>query len=363
MKFLVLAAALVASLAVNARPRLMGHVVGNGGGVICIAGECKTLSEAGLQLVPEYDGVWLPEGYHYSEVQKTITNKVTLPKDVAQYLNTVVFGNADMFRRVDVIDPAKLDAIKKRYVELSNEAGFPLDPATFEVVAFSSDDTVTPAMTYLLPGFFKLDIYHQASILFHEGLYRGRPSSHLKFVLQFESAIYCINPPPKSGCKGSALRHKNDQAILAYRFGFMPLDRMVGALLSQSYIEKYEAEHLGSYAATNEYVELPGTISVAGAGAKLKVDHAKLIQLATVEPRLPYMFSKIDEIELVKTWGQDVDSRIWNSIQYAPNVLHVDWMRQGATELLRCEWGTGGNASCLTFTIPNPATLNLLIPE
>lgn len=276
----------------------VGNERGNGGGVICINGVCKTLIEAGLRLSPEFQGVWIPSTLHYDLVNQTISNQVLLFDNMQQSVYYSVFGRGDHFRKVDVIEPGKLEAIRKQYLEIAAKAGFPIDQSTFQIVAFSSDETVKPALTYLLPKFFELTAKQQAEILIHEGLYRGRPTGNLKYVLQFESAISTAGRGPRIFCTFSSNRDVKtcvDQQILAYRLGFLSRPQLMGALLSvMNNDTKFFAEDVGS-------------VSIKGVDATLTIDPRKILDYGRVDSRLPYIFSQLTRLNFQQQKSEEFD--------------------------------------------------------
>ena len=340
MRALVIAVLMTMAVAANAKPLLSGNVVGNGGGLICISGKCQTLIEAGLRLSPEYNGVWIPEAFHFSQVKNSIADHAYLASSVRDKLFSQIFGTVDHFRKVEVIDPAKLEAIKQAYLDVAQDAGFVFDPKTFEVVAFSSDDTVTPAMTYLLPQFFALDLKHQASVLVHEGLYRGRPSKDLKYVLQFESSMAVVNTS-NANIGANVVKPRVDQQLLAFRFGLINKAQLVGAVLSLANENPLLA------------FSFPGLLSVSPDDrrhAALVFDHTALLNLAIVEPRIPYMFSKVQSLELV--YVGLMRSCDGNSLVVA------DWTTSSAPRFI--DAGCGHNFS---YEITNPDTIDLVLPD
>jgi hypothetical protein len=285
---------MIAATAVNSGATVLGHGVGNGGGVICIGGKCQTLVEAGLRLTPEYEGVYIPSTETFEALQALIEEGSILPFGIDDQLLRTVLGDMSVFRRVDVIDPGKLAEITSLYKTVASDAGLPLNDSHFRLVAFSSDITAEPAMTYLLPSFFELDANQQASILFHEGLYRGQPSGMLKRVLQFENAFSKITeynqsrvlptPDKNEKCKDQPATCI-DQIILAFKFGFLSGTDLPGLLLATAI-------------QNSEYAIAPGQV-VDEQGYRLRLDKVKLIRLAEFDTRIPYMFSKVESLELL----------------------------------------------------------------
>jgi hypothetical protein len=329
-----------------------GHATGNGGGVICIQGKCSTLVEAGLVLQPQLNGVWLPTAQHYTLVKSKV-GAFRLAQKTEGDLHFKVFGKSDHFRQVDVVDPTKLEKIKDLYLQLAKDAGLQIDPNTFEVVAFSSDDTVKPALTYLLPKFFQLDLKAQADILIHEGLYRGRPTSDLKYVLQLESAVFRVSQD-KFGCSSpdaEIFQACVDQQILAHRLDLLKKEDLLGALISMVYGRK------SGYLFTNNLQDIPGTIVLSGgSGPYFQLDPQKLLDLAPYEPRLPYILSKLDQIPLVAT-GE--------SFQTADYVNgNVDWSSRCETTFYSREKAQGPYYYKFTgYRVAPDANLDFILPE
>lgn len=284
-------------LGINIEVQATGHGVGNGGGVVCISGRCMTLQDAGLKISPEFSGVWIPDSAHYSLVEKKVNAQIILPEAIKSQLGYDTFARVNQFRKVDVVDPIRLDEIKKRYLDIANQSGVTIDPATFEVVAISSDNTIQPALTYLLPKFFELAVEEQSSVLFHEGLYRGRATSDLKYILQFESAMHEL------GLDKASLKPKIDQLILAHKLGLMNKAELMGTMLLLTVLKK-TGEH-DSDVKISEF----GQVAKTPQGSYvLEISPRSLLRLAVFEPRLPYIFSNIVEIPLTSK-GAYYDSR------------------------------------------------------
>ena len=318
-----------------------GHAVGNGGGVVCIAGKCLTLQEAGLQLSPEFNGVWIPESIHFSTVKENVQKYIFAPAAVKEAFNYGTFKRVDEFRKVQVMDPAKLAEIKLRYLDIAQKAGIPIDPATFEVVAISSDDTVSPALTYLLPKFFELSQAQQSTILFHEGLYRGRPSQDLKYILQFESAMFNLST------KGPVFKSQIDELILAHKLGFMNKAELFGTLISSV---------INSKGFLSRDIVEPWLENIEFTNGKwtLQLDPGKILDLAPIEPRLPYMFSRISSIPLKASLG---GNNSWNCNGF----LTVDWGSSGVPRFYPCI--ANEEHQGYIFEIADPGALDLILPE
>jgi hypothetical protein len=336
-----------------------GHSVGNGGGVICINGKCQTLMEAGLQVSPEYNGVWLPEANHYKLVEMRVKKGLHLTRSLVDQIYYNTFAKTDHFRKVDVVDPTKLELIKQQYLEIANASGFPLDPATFEVVAFSSDNTVKPAMTYLLPRFFELDTQQQAEILIHEGLYRGRPTSDLKFVLQLESSMAELLVQ-ENACvikRGTELKTCINQQIIAYRLNLLEKSELIGYVLALVYGQMTTGQN---NKAGRVWLDIFGTVKVTDQTAEWTIDMTKLVRAAQYEPRLPYMFSKVKVVKF-----KFVDKVDLYKNDFPNNYIEVDWTKGSPVQLYSSCVDSFGlyPRTCQQFELSNPGSLQLLLPE
>lgn len=339
MRFLLLAM-LIATTSYAAEG---GHSVGNGGGVICVSGVCKTLTEAGLRMAPQFNGVWIPESGHYSWVSNMISG-LKLFEKARREISLSVFGRGDHFRRVEVVDPAKVEAIRALYREAMQDSGFKFDPATFQVVAFSSDETVKPALTYLLPEFFKLAESQQAQILIHEGLYRGKPSRFLKYVLQFESAMAetarvnqaCAGFAPKDFAKPCV-----DQQILAFRLGYLTKGELFGALISTvTGTTGIRASLLG---------EVTGNTRD---GARWVLDPRAIVELGSVEPRLPYILSRMSYVNFRY-------SKLDRHEDYVSAVAYQAWLGKNTTLLMEVPRYPGHDI----YELVDDDQIDLVLPE
>lgn len=336
-----------------------GHSVGNGGGVICIKGKCQTLIEAGLKLSPEYDGVWIPDASHFADVENIITRNTILPNSIQEKIYLQIFGRSDHFRRVEIVDPSKLEAIKKQYQEVAEEADFKLDPETFAVVAFSSDDTVTPAMTYLLPGFFQLEGRQQANLLIHEGLYRGKPSTYLKYVLQFESSISQfeeMRPNYTEPCSISSpnfLKVCNNQQFLSYNLGIMSKGEIIATIISLS-------AHNISKRSTEDIDFVPIERIGKFENETLTIDPSQILSFAKSEPRIPYFFSKVQTIAFTSSGSDSFKT------DEAPGgvSLMINWEKSNSGMISDCEmWPRNSYRSCKIYVIEDESSIPLLLPQ
>ncbi|WP_413290875.1 hypothetical protein [Bdellovibrio sp. HCB337] len=270
-----------------------GHSVNNGGGVICINGQCKTLIEAGLEVKPEYNGVWLPSKDLIAKIRANL-ELTAFHYSVQKDLLVRILGRLDHFRQVQVIDPRGLDAIKRQYVDLANQAGFQIDPKTFELVAFSSDNTVDPAMTYILPKFFDLTLEQQASILIHEGLYRGQPSNSLRYVLQLEAAM-------EQDSDVKEIANKINSQIAAFHLQVINKAQLLGHLLLTAMGDDTQFG-IGN---RHEGARTFGDLKRYNNGAiDLVLDQAKVLEVAEREPRIPYILSKTTKLKFA-SFGTD----------------------------------------------------------
>lgn len=165
-----------------------GNDHGNGGGVICVNNRCQTLADAGLIINPEYPDFWLPSESVIRAINDYV-NRYPFAEDVRNSIRQQILLKLTHFRVVQVIDPAKLEMIKQFYIDTIKQSSPNFDFTNFKIVAMSSDNSTKEQYTYLLPDFMNLAREEQAKMLIHEGLYRGRPSSDLKHILQLESAL------------------------------------------------------------------------------------------------------------------------------------------------------------------------------
>lgn len=341
-----------------------GHATGNGGGVICINGKCETLIDAGLRVLPEFDGVWIPTNDHYTLVKTRITDGLIVPKAIQADVYYRVFGRADHFRRVEVIDPVKVDLIKQRYLDVANKAGFKIDPSTFEVVAFSSDDTIQPALTYLLPKFFELSVEDQSKILIHEGLYRGQPSDSLRFVLQLENAIHAVIQS-RTKCVGSMLDSVFEacmnQQFTVHRLSLMPKSALVGSILSMVSSRSKSADSQSHYFDILAFGSIKQEKKTDESIATfLQLDPQKILEFARFEPRLPYIFSQIDRITLEALKSQEYKKD-------SDTQAHFYWDDRGEFEITaNCSYrGSRYGESeylCAKYSIET-TNLNLILPH
>lgn len=333
MKWIVSLSLLISSLA-----WADGHSVNNGGGVICINGKCKTLVEAGLEVKPEFQGVWLPEEEVLSLVRGILSN-MPLDDQITQKLSQQVLGRLNQFRLATVVDPQKLEAIKQQYIKLATDAGFPIDPKTFELVAFSSDDTIQPAMTYVLPKFMELSTVQQAYLLVHEGLYRGQPTNRLRYILQLENAI-------QNEC---TLEKKLNAHFASYHLGILSKAELLGHILFAA----------GNFEASRPYCAgldspiapvLLGDVKVAEdlQTIRLEFDWQRMLDLGQKDSRIPYIFSKMDSFEFKATKQIPDSGRMRNYLSLEKKVFNINVYHKGYF---------------ITAEIVDPDSLPLLLPD
>lgn len=177
-------------LTISVQAQKGGDHVGNGGGVICIQGKCKTLAEAGLKISLDYPDLWLPDTDLVNDINDKISH-FPFEKIVRERLTQKIFLNLNHFVKVDVVDFVKLNEITDFYKKTLLEADPSLDFAGFQLSALSSDNTSSDPHTFLLPSFFQLlNKDQQAQVLIHEGLYRGHEKSKLRTVLKLDTALF-----------------------------------------------------------------------------------------------------------------------------------------------------------------------------
>ncbi|WP_413290873.1 hypothetical protein [Bdellovibrio sp. HCB337] len=318
-----------------------GHSVNNGGGVICIDGKCKTLVEAGIEIKPDFQGVWIPESHHLSGVQSLI-EKAPLVWELREPVIMQVLGRVNQFRRATVVDPVKLEEIKRQYIEAADNAGFVLDPATFELVAFSSDNTVQPALTYLLPKFFELSPTQQASILLHEGLYRGRPTADLKYVLQFEYAI------SQSNC--GLISHQTNGQLAAYRLGYLNKGQLFAHMLAALTSENADCSFYGGINLGPNALGKT-TFSDDHKEMILTLDPLLLLKLGEKDSKFPYIFSRLTDIKfkLVSASYGKVDPRYY--------------MSREAYDLFYIIGSKYIDTNFYTYELENPDQLDFVLPN
>jgi hypothetical protein len=144
------------------------HQVGNGGGGICIAGGCVTITEAGLRIRG-------PQEQFTSLDPQTIQALVALAEkvpfgDYRQLIIAKAIGTGSTFKRLEIVDPEKLEVIRQRYLSVLRRHNPALEDADFQLFAFAgrAGQYSSEYFTYLLPSFFQLSPQQQAKILIHE---------------------------------------------------------------------------------------------------------------------------------------------------------------------------------------------------
>jgi hypothetical protein len=163
-----------------------GHQVGNGGGGVCLAGQCITISEAGLRIPGPKEEFYLLKPAVVKAVRELVNN---LPLGVyrGEILKTAV-GTGKNFKLLEIDDPAKMEKIRGEYAEVLRKYKSSIDPRDVTIFAFA--DGESREVTYLLPAFFKLDPVQQAKILIHEYNVRGISSqTDFESVLELDGYI------------------------------------------------------------------------------------------------------------------------------------------------------------------------------
>jgi hypothetical protein len=136
---------------------------------------------------------------------------------------------------VTVVDPLKIDEIKKIYFDILKESSVGFNPADFKIAAMSSDDSASEPVTYVLPDFFLLDDLEKAQILIHEGLYRGRPTSDLRHVLQLDSALNYFKQSPRYLNENLSRTHLIDMQIALYNLKMYSPAQVFSLILTCAY--------------------------------------------------------------------------------------------------------------------------------
>lgn len=209
------------------------HGMGNGGGVICINGACKTLIDSGLAVSATYPDFWVPNEDLVKAVN-SLVKKHPLSSEIRDLVFRKIFLNLTHFKVVEIVDPNKVNTIKDEYINLIKKMNPYLDMSNFQVVAISSDNTVLDPSTILLPAFFNLSVDQQAKVLIHEGLYRGLPSNNLKYVLQYEAAVKPFQDYVGYYHANDDINQKQsvDVQVAAYNLGFMDSGKTLAHFLS-----------------------------------------------------------------------------------------------------------------------------------
>lgn len=164
------------------------HQVGNGGGGVCIASNCITLSEAGLKITSPIE-----EYYQLStntvKAIKNLTDRLPLG-DFKEYIVNLTIGTGQTFKVLNVADPLKLEVIRQRYAKVLAQYLPETNMADVQIFAFSGYCNFdrpysSEYCTYLLPEFFKLNSDQQAKILIHETNVRNEIKAE-KFISVLE---------------------------------------------------------------------------------------------------------------------------------------------------------------------------------
>lgn len=211
-----------------------GYDHGNGGGVICINNKCQTLADSGLSISAEYPDFWIPSEQVLKNISKFI-GLMPLPDFLLKKIHKNALLKMTHFKVVTVVDPVKLDAIKQLYIETLKATSPNFDTTNFKIVAISSDNSAPDQNTFLLPDFFNLDDEQQAKLLIHEGFYRGRPSSDLKYILQLESALKIFFTGTVGRSEAEIRKDLVSVQIAAYNLNLYNKSEVFAALIFTTY--------------------------------------------------------------------------------------------------------------------------------
>lgn len=213
-----------------------GYDHGNGGGVICINNKCQTLADSGLSISAEYPDFWIPSEQVLKNISKFI-GLMPLPDYLLKKIHKNVLLKMTHFKVVTVVDPVKLDAIKQLYIDTLKATSPNFDTTHFKIVAISSDNSAPDQNTFLLPDFFDLDDEQQAKLLIHEGFYRGRQSSDLKYILQLESALKIFFTGTAGRSEVEIRKDLVSVQIAAYNLNLYNKSEVFAALIITTYSE------------------------------------------------------------------------------------------------------------------------------
>ena len=230
-KLLVLLMTILLPLAATATP---GNDHGNGGGMICVNNHCQTLADSGLVISPEYPDFWIPSEAVLRELNSLIS-RYPFTESIRGKLRERILLKMTHFKAVDVVDPAKLEMIKQFYIDTIKATSPNFDFTNFKIVALSSDNSADEKNTFLLPDFLKLGAVEQAKLLIHEGLYRGRPSADLKYILQLESALKIFESP--SEYTDIIRRNMVTAQISAYHLNILTSSEALAHLVLSTYTD------------------------------------------------------------------------------------------------------------------------------
>lgn len=179
-----------------------GDVVGNGGGGICFADHCSTLAEAGLRVsVPDEPNFVLAPPM--VQALNDLATRIPLAENRKDFIKQTI-GNGSNFIKLDVADPAKIEAIRRQYADVLRENNSQIDPKDVRVFAFARVVPLVEGVveyrdeTYLLPDFFLLSPDQQAKVLVHERNVRGfAHHEHFKDALELDGYIEDFSANPK----------------------------------------------------------------------------------------------------------------------------------------------------------------------
>lgn len=271
-----------------------GNDQGNGGGVICVAGKCNTLADSGLVMSPEYPDFWIPTDDVLNEINRLV-GQYPFPKEIRDSLLQSILWKMTHFKAVEVVDQQKVDQVLNVYKDTIKAVNPNFDFTNFKIVAISSDNTSQEQNTYLLPDFFTLDFRNQAKILIHEGLYRGKPSQMLKYILQLESALKIFD-----NYNGSASPFRTQAIsaqIAAYNLGVLTAPEAFALVVFWTYRnfgDSFDDYTLKSLVYSNVF-----TIKSESSGkGSLSIDTAEVQKNSGLDPRTAVMLLNFESVEL-----------------------------------------------------------------
>lgn len=277
------------------------HGMGNGGGIICIDSQCKTLVDSGLVLSSAYPNFWVPKAELIKLVNSKI-EKMPFSEKIKGETRKIIFLKLSHFKAVEIIDQAKLNNILELYksVLIKNDPNF--DFSNFRLAALSSDDTSEKPETFLLPDFFKLDLDSQAQVLIHEGFYRGRKSSFLKFVLQLDFAISWLTKHDKSNYY-EALSHRNTILFAAKQLNILDNVNFFTHLINLNYSKQKIKKDaylypFGEGILVSPYSPLPFYVEKISGKKYFKVDAAQILSDVDLDERVQVVLLNLDSLEL-----------------------------------------------------------------
>lgn len=212
-----------------------GDLVGNGGGGLCIDGECKTITEAGFR-------VSTPEEPYYSlkpAVMRAL-KELVLKAPLAGFREEIVkktLGSGNNFIKLDIVDPIKVEAVRKKYAELLRASGRNVSIKDVRIFAFArmvrteAGELVPRNETYLLPDFFTLTPEQQAKILIHESNVRGPHHDHFKPALELDGYLEdLVQDPLKLYTPSFRIERWQALLLLFYSYNFYRPDLLASWL-------------------------------------------------------------------------------------------------------------------------------------